>query len=310
MTLDCTKTSLKQGSKGAQVKELQEGLKKLGYYKSTIDSSFGPVTASAVKQLQKATKNVQDGWFGPKTCASFNQKITAVATATKQVSNTGFDCPTINLKKGSKGENVKTLQTHLKTLGYYTRQVDGDFGKYTDEAVRKFQTATQGLKVDGIFGPVTCKKLTEKIKADATKKATTAKKTTKPKPDPNLPNTKNNVFTKKQANLVIDGIYLIASTITPSTGFRDGNWTTVELMNGGFQTVQSHSKQLEYSIDCYMSKQQFATLKTEFDKMGRRVCNVLCADLESGKYTINVAYAWSNIVTGRKVTLKLTEYRG
>ena len=42
---------------------------------------------------------------------------------------TVFDCTNINLRYGSKGALVTTLQTHLKNLGYYTYSSDGS-GRY------------------------------------------------------------------------------------------------------------------------------------------------------------------------------------
>ena len=69
-----------------------------------------------------------------------------------------LNCETIQLKKGSKGAEVKELQSNLKQLGYYDGRLDGDFGSYTDTALRAFQKK-QGLLVDGICGPVTCKKI-------------------------------------------------------------------------------------------------------------------------------------------------------
>lgn len=56
-----------------------------------------------------------------------------------------------NLKKGSKGTQVKRLQEYLNWFGNYKLVVDGDFGSKTDKAVRDFQKRT-GLAVDGIFG--------------------------------------------------------------------------------------------------------------------------------------------------------------
>lgn len=53
------------------------------------------------------------------------------------------------LKVGSKGQNVKTLQTKL---GLFS---DGIFGNITLEAVKNFQTL-KNLLVDGIAGPNTC----------------------------------------------------------------------------------------------------------------------------------------------------------
>lgn len=54
------------------------------------------------------------------------------------------------LKKGSKGEAVKTLQQDLVALGYAVT-VDGDFGNGTEDAVRQLQKAF-GYDVDGIVG--------------------------------------------------------------------------------------------------------------------------------------------------------------
>lgn len=57
------------------------------------------------------------------------------------------------LKKGSKGNDVKILQSYLHLLQ------DGIFGSLTEEAVKEFQR-THHLKVDGIVGDVTWSKLT------------------------------------------------------------------------------------------------------------------------------------------------------
>ena len=214
--IDCTKVSLKSGSKGEQVTVLQQMLNKLGYYTKKIDGDFGYYTGLAVKAFQRKTGHTADGWFGTKTCPDlkkvFNEKYgsstktsttstttTAKANAnkilpefyeqqvgykltvlpdvvvlpdtelnadgSKTVTNgainavTNFDCSKINLKKGSKGDDVKALQNVLKARGLYTREVDGDFGKYTEQAVKSLQSQLGGLKSDGWFGQETCKKL-------------------------------------------------------------------------------------------------------------------------------------------------------
>ena len=58
------------------------------------------------------------------------------------------------LRSGSRGSGVKTLQTALKNLGFYTKAIDGIYGKGTAAAVRLFQSR-HGLKTDGIAGPLT-----------------------------------------------------------------------------------------------------------------------------------------------------------
>ena len=64
----------------------------------------------------------------------------------------------LTLKQGSRGTQVKTMQTKLKNWGYYKGAVDGIFGKQTRDAVMLFQKRN-GLKVDGIVGTKTLKAL-------------------------------------------------------------------------------------------------------------------------------------------------------
>lgn len=55
---------------------------------------------------------------------------------------------------GSRGEEVKQIQTKLKSWGYYNGEVDGIFGSNTQAAVKKFQQKN-GLNVDGVVGEKT-----------------------------------------------------------------------------------------------------------------------------------------------------------
>lgn len=55
---------------------------------------------------------------------------------------------------GSRGEEVRQIQTRLKKWGYYSGTVDGIFGTQTQKAVRYFQQKN-GLTVDGIAGSKT-----------------------------------------------------------------------------------------------------------------------------------------------------------
>lgn len=54
-------------------------------------------------------------------------------------------------KYGSRGEEVRQIQTKLKRWGYYSGNVDGIYGSQTQAAVRWFQSKN-GLAVDGIAG--------------------------------------------------------------------------------------------------------------------------------------------------------------
>ena len=57
------KTSDK-GDRGSHVKALQQALKLKGYYKASIDSSYGEKTVEAVKTFQKASRLTDDGVAG------------------------------------------------------------------------------------------------------------------------------------------------------------------------------------------------------------------------------------------------------
>ena len=55
---------------------------------------------------------------------------------------------------GSRGEEVKKIQTKLKSWGYYNGSIDGVYGSKTYEAVKSFQRKN-GLTADGIAGSQT-----------------------------------------------------------------------------------------------------------------------------------------------------------
>ena len=57
-------------------------------------------------------------------------------------------------KNGSRGEEVRKIQTKLKNWGYYSGSVDGVFGWQTENAVKSFQKKN-GLTVDGVAGEKT-----------------------------------------------------------------------------------------------------------------------------------------------------------
>lgn len=148
--------TLREGDSGTLVYDLQERLYELGYYEGRIDGRFGAGTTQAVVDFQRengldddgiagrATQNLlfsSDAKFNPNLMGGSGSSATATpAPATSEV-----------LRLGSTGEAVRSLQTALRSLGYYSGEADGDFGESTQAAVRLFQTYN-GISADGIAG--------------------------------------------------------------------------------------------------------------------------------------------------------------
>ena len=118
---------LAEGSRGDDVKALQNRLNKLGYKCGTADGIFGSGTKTAVMAFQEAIGVEQDG----------------VATASVQKKLFSSGAPEYDtystLKKGSSGERVKRLQRRLRDLGYTGHPVDGKFDSRIKDAVSLFQ---------------------------------------------------------------------------------------------------------------------------------------------------------------------------
>ena len=157
-------TRLEKGSTGSDVKELQTKLKKLGYYDAYVDGDYGDTTVAAVKAFQKKYNLTADGVAGSETLKKLD-------SAYKNAdSNTSTDDD--SLRKGATGTAVKTLQTNLKKLGFYTAYVDGSFGSTTESAVKAFQKK-YGLTADGVAGSATLKKIESVVASASSGKITT-----------------------------------------------------------------------------------------------------------------------------------------
>lgn len=116
--------TLQFGDQDEAVKELQIILKDTGYYNGPLSGQFGSLTRTAVKAVQKA----------------YSLPITGIADNDTQeiIFSSSFIMP---LASGDTGEQVKRLQTRLKELGYYTKNVTGNYYQNTVAAVKAFQEA-------------------------------------------------------------------------------------------------------------------------------------------------------------------------
>ncbi len=169
-------TVLKLGSKGDDVKKMQQRLKELDYLKGSADGDFGEATETAVKNFQANNGLQMDGVAGSATLNKLYSSSARKAPSTV-ATNKPTNTPFTSLKLGSEGSEVRKMQQRLKELGYLKGSADGDFGEATEAAVRAFQKA-HGLTVDGKAGTATLNKLY----SSSAKKASTA--TAKPTATP------------------------------------------------------------------------------------------------------------------------------
>ena len=140
---------LKEGMSGQAVLEMQTQLQSLGYVApGEPDGVFGPATFSAVMRFQSDHNIDADGVAGPATMSAMGSVVSRGNDPVVENAQPGV------LKKGMSGENVLILQAKLKSLGYYTSSLDGNFGTGTLLAVIDFQSSN-GLSADGVVGPAT-----------------------------------------------------------------------------------------------------------------------------------------------------------
>ncbi|MBD2437683.1 peptidoglycan-binding protein [Nostoc sp. FACHB-110] len=217
-----SRPTLKVGSQGERVSELQAALQLLGFYTGKVDGVYSENTANAVSRFKQAVGLNPDGvvdaatWqkLFPKeptptanTAAALQAPASTNATTTKpeprpanprtratqvqtlapeprpvnrrtstqrtsaRPSSSTRSTPAITfrqvpglqytsegypiLRLGNQGAEVTTLQRQLQRFGFLdSGDVDGDFGKTTEAAVKTLQRR-YGLEDDGVAGGAT-----------------------------------------------------------------------------------------------------------------------------------------------------------
>lgn len=90
---------LGKGDSGPKVKQLQQGLVKLGYLtQAQMNSgpgSFGPATEAAVKKFQTAQGVQATGYYGDQTAAALKKALTKVSTPTTPTQPGKFTKPAV-----------------------------------------------------------------------------------------------------------------------------------------------------------------------------------------------------------------------
>lgn len=73
--VDVPTPTLRLGSTGQEVVELQNACKFWGWYTFNSDGNFGPRTDAAVRRMQVALKITADGVYGPRTAEAYRQFV-------------------------------------------------------------------------------------------------------------------------------------------------------------------------------------------------------------------------------------------
>lgn len=144
--------TLKSGTRGVAVTQLQTRLVSLGYDQSTPDGIYGSKTEAAVKAFQKRNNLLVNGIADYATQYALYSADAVSSDASAVLPSVGPLQETLRI--GSVGDAVITLQSRLLSLNYLKGTADGIFGTQTAQAVTAFQRKS-GLKADGVFGPAT-----------------------------------------------------------------------------------------------------------------------------------------------------------
>lgn len=149
---------IKFGSKGNEVKELQNYLIKNGYLVGIADGFFGSMTLSAVKKFQDANKLISDGLIDLEERTILNNaSISNISNASSGPTTNikgNYNLGTTILKNGSRGEPVRELQRYLNNTLNLGLIIDGILGPKTITVVKQWQKE-RGLVPDGLIGPKT-----------------------------------------------------------------------------------------------------------------------------------------------------------
>lgn len=156
--------TLREGSSGRAVRELQYYLYVLSFYfpsipRIAIDGQYGPATTSAVRAYQRLFNLTADGVVGPATWASIYSQFGTARASGPVVVTDQRPYPGQPLRVGATGEDVLYLSYLLEYIAYFYDSVQAhglthDFDDELAETVRSFQRAF-GLAEDGVAGPDT-----------------------------------------------------------------------------------------------------------------------------------------------------------
>ncbi|MBE5807547.1 MAG: hypothetical protein E7317_04310 [Clostridiales bacterium] len=141
--------TISQGTKGDDVRRLQERLKELLFMVSSADGSYGSKTAAAVKLFQQRLKDQGEN-VAVNGEADF---MTQLYLFDENYSTYLADC-----REGDQGMDAGRAEKRLEALGYMDLAADDTLDAYAVEALKLFQQQC-GLEQTGLLDKATYDKL-------------------------------------------------------------------------------------------------------------------------------------------------------
>jgi peptidoglycan hydrolase-like protein with peptidoglycan-binding domain len=147
--------ALNLGDSGAQVRELQQDLQRLGYFRVNPTGYFGPTTQEAVARFQQDYRIRSSGVADSQTLGAITTALRGQNYGQNPGQNYGqnpeqnYGCSTTgDICQGERGQRVRVVQQRLQNLRFFNGDITGYYGPATRDAVAQFQRS-YGLETTG-----------------------------------------------------------------------------------------------------------------------------------------------------------------
>jgi peptidoglycan hydrolase-like protein with peptidoglycan-binding domain len=152
--------ALNLGDSSAQVRELQQDLQQLGYFRVNPTGYFGPTTQEAVARFQQDYRIVPSGVADSQTLGAITTALGGQNYGQNPGQNYGqnpgqnygqnYGCSTTgDICQGERSQRVTVVQQRLQNLGFFKGNLSGYYGPATRDAVAQFQRY-YGLETTGL----------------------------------------------------------------------------------------------------------------------------------------------------------------